>query len=61
MNPRDLLNFDKMEELNSTVKKMKNFAVKEEIKKLGKGKDNFSDLNKLNQEGNQYEFREEQF
>ncbi len=51
MNPRDLLNIDKMKELEQATDKLKKFAAKEQIKKMGKGKDNFEELNKLNTEG----------
>lgn len=60
MDIKDLLDPEKMKELSDKTEKMKKLGIKEEIKK-NKPKENFSDLQKLNQEGDMYKFRPEKF
>lgn len=47
MNPKDLLDFDKIAELEKQVEQMENVGMKETIKE-NKPKDNSWDLNRLN-------------
>lgn len=60
MNIKDLLNPEKMKELEAETNKLRNFGIKESIKN-NKPKDNFSDLQKLEQEGEMFEYRPEEF
>lgn len=60
MNPKDLLDITKMTEHNKSVKAMKKIQTKEGIKKFNKNRDNFAELNSMNQEGSLSEWGKEE-
>jgi hypothetical protein len=58
MNAKDLLDFDKMQELNTYTELAKKFAI-DEIKRTAYFGDNFSALNQLDQEGSLKDYNQE--